>query len=188
MQTISIPENSESIVLNIDQVMKDKDDAKWYRFNKRSGSKRYSKSSSAPSIATSTASIATDRPVFTSQDVDDMSLELTDIKEEDARELNLDDIAEERSSDVQGDRVVDDLSVSDTSSAAFSFHSTPTAAAGGADYPALYNPEKQQEFESNKYREEMKTKYGSFFPIYMAMDTVQTNLCVYFTPTSTTKN
>ncbi len=167
--------------------MKDKDDAKWYRFNKRSGSKRYNKSSSSPSVATSSASIATDRPVFTSQEADDMSLELTDIKEDDARELNLDDIAEEMPSGMHGDRV-DDLSVSETSSAVFSFHSTPTAAAGGADYPALYNPEKQQEFESNKYREEMKTKYGSFFPIYMAMDTVQTNLCVYFTPTSTTKN
>mmetsp|Transcript_26386 Transcript_26386/g.40338 ORF Transcript_26386/g.40338 Transcript_26386/m.40338 type:complete len:163 (-) Transcript_26386:680-1168(-) len=143
MQSRSI-KNSGIVLTNIGQVTKDKDD-KWYRLNRRR-SKKFS------------SSVATDNArMMSSSEADDMSFGKSSFQ--------LDGITEDQDQDTAAK---DDLSESDSSSAAFSFSSAPISEQG--HYPAQYNAEKQDEYEQQKIidaqkkiEDEKQSQYGYFF-------------------------
>eukprot|EP01083_Nonionella_stella_P087973 244941_1 len=144
MQSRSI-KNSGIVLTNIGQVTKDKDD-KWYRLNRRR-SKKFSSS-----VATDTARM------ISSSEADDMSFGKSSFQ--------LDGITEDQS--ITDTAAKDDLSESDSSSAAFSFSSTPISEQG--HYPAQYNAEKQDEYEQQKIidaqkkiEDEKQSQYGYLF-------------------------
>uniref|UniRef100_A0A6S8UB18 Uncharacterized protein n=1 Tax=Chaetoceros debilis TaxID=122233 RepID=A0A6S8UB18_9STRA len=142
MQSRSI-KNSGIVLTNIGQVTKDKDD-KWYRLNRRR-SKKFS------------SSVATDNArMMSSSEADDMSFGKSSFQ--------LDGITEDQDQDTAAK---DDLSESDSSSAAFSFSSAPISEQG--HYPAQYNAEKQDEYEQQKIidaqkkiEDEKQSQYGYF--------------------------
>jgi hypothetical protein len=145
MQQSRSIKNSGIVLTNIGQVTKDKDD-KWYRLNRRR-SKKFSSS-----IATDTARM------ISSSEADDMSFGKSSFQ--------LDGITEDQEDTDTAAR--DDLSESDSSSAAFSFSSAPISEQG--HYPAQYNAEKQDEYEQQKIidaqqkkiEDEKQSQYGYF--------------------------
>lgn len=154
MQSKSI-KNSGIFLTNIGQVTKDKDE-KWYHLNRRRSKKSLS------------SSIATDKArMISSAEADDMSFG--------KNSLNLEGIDEDHALAVK-----DDLSESDTSSAAFSFSSSPISEQD--HYPAQYNAEKQVEYESKKIEEaqkkieeEKKSQYGYFYYLVQLLEGICTN-------------
>ena len=107
-------------------------------------------------------SLATDKKQ-TKNDLDDLSLALTDIPEfaDDDKSLTLEQLNEDDEQSTAADSSA--FSESANSSANFSF--TNETCANADSYPALYAPEKQQEYEQMKVAEERKEKYGMFHHI-----------------------
>lgn len=105
--------------------------------------------------AKSSASFATDKKQFDSKD--ELSLALTDIPE------GLDQITEEDASLNLDDSSSAGCSESAASSMHFSFMDDSSAAKDADNYPALYNPEKQLDYERKKIDDANKEKYGMFY-------------------------
>lgn len=104
--------------------------------------------------AKSSASFATDKKQFDSKD--ELSLALTDIPE------GLDQITEDASLNLDDNSSVG-CSESAASSMNFSFMDDSSAAKDADNYPALYNPEKQLDYETKKIDDANKEKYGKFY-------------------------
>lgn len=112
--------------------------------------------------STNDMSLATNKKQ-TNNDLDDLSLALTDIPEfaDDDKSLTLEQLNED--DDQSTAAYSSAFSESANSSANFSF--TNESCANADSYPALYAPEKQEEYEQIKVAEERKEKYGMFYPI-----------------------
>ena len=154
MQT-KVP-NNKAVVLNMDQI--------------------HEKSSLDRSHPSGRRSFSTDKPKVST--IDDLSLGMTEFQGSDDsyshRSFNLDTLKEDESVP-GGDADSTAFSESCNSSANFSFTNESTGPESD-NYPALYAPEKQKEFEEMKVLQLKKERYGMFHHFAPVLDFVSVSV------------